>query len=247
MARVLVGVTGGIAAYKACELVRLLVRAGHEVTSRPDAGRGAVRHAADVRGARAPRGPRELYPHLDRRRTCSSSRRSRRTRWRSSRTGWPTTFSPQAALAFRGPGPRRARDERAHVGASRDAGERRHTASSAAWRSSAPRRGAGRGRDRRRAHEPSRRTISARCRELLGQARLARRGRRVVVTAGGTREPLDPSASSATAPPGGWASRSRRRRAPRGRRDARRTQTWRSRAPGGVEVDAGADRRGPRA
>ena len=32
MARVLLGVTGGIAAYKACELCRLLVRAGHEVT-----------------------------------------------------------------------------------------------------------------------------------------------------------------------------------------------------------------------
>src|SRR4029450_6179313 len=31
MARVLVGVTGGIAAYKACELVRLLVKGGHEV------------------------------------------------------------------------------------------------------------------------------------------------------------------------------------------------------------------------
>ena len=32
MARVLLGVTGGIAAYKAAELARLLVRAGHEVT-----------------------------------------------------------------------------------------------------------------------------------------------------------------------------------------------------------------------
>ena len=32
VARVFVGVTGGIAAYKACELVRLLVRAGHDVT-----------------------------------------------------------------------------------------------------------------------------------------------------------------------------------------------------------------------
>lgn len=31
MARVVVGVTGGIAAYKACEVVRLLVRAGHDV------------------------------------------------------------------------------------------------------------------------------------------------------------------------------------------------------------------------
>jgi phosphopantothenoylcysteine decarboxylase/phosphopantothenate--cysteine ligase len=31
MSRVLLGISGGIAAYKACELVRLLVRAGHEV------------------------------------------------------------------------------------------------------------------------------------------------------------------------------------------------------------------------
>src|SRR4051812_9270697 len=31
MARVLLGVTGGIAAYKACELMRLLVKGGHEV------------------------------------------------------------------------------------------------------------------------------------------------------------------------------------------------------------------------
>src|SRR5512133_238341 len=31
MARVLVGVTGGIASYKACGLVRLFVKAGHEV------------------------------------------------------------------------------------------------------------------------------------------------------------------------------------------------------------------------
>jgi phosphopantothenoylcysteine decarboxylase/phosphopantothenate--cysteine ligase len=32
VARVILGVTGGIAAYKACELLRLLVQAGHEVT-----------------------------------------------------------------------------------------------------------------------------------------------------------------------------------------------------------------------
>ena len=31
MARILLGVTGGIAAYKACELLRLLMRAGHDV------------------------------------------------------------------------------------------------------------------------------------------------------------------------------------------------------------------------
>ena len=31
MARILLGVTGGIAAYKACELTRMLVKDGHEV------------------------------------------------------------------------------------------------------------------------------------------------------------------------------------------------------------------------
>ena len=31
MARVLLGVTGGIAAYKACELCRLFVKDGHDV------------------------------------------------------------------------------------------------------------------------------------------------------------------------------------------------------------------------
>ena len=31
MTRVLLGVTGGIAAYKACELCRLLVKSGHDV------------------------------------------------------------------------------------------------------------------------------------------------------------------------------------------------------------------------
>ena len=38
MARILLGITGGIAAYKACELVRLFVRAGHEVLPLPTPG-----------------------------------------------------------------------------------------------------------------------------------------------------------------------------------------------------------------
>ena len=41
VARVLLGVTGGISAYKACELTRLLVKAGHEVI--PLVTRGADR------------------------------------------------------------------------------------------------------------------------------------------------------------------------------------------------------------
>lgn len=66
MARILVGITGGIAAYKACELVRLLVKAGHDVLPLPT-------HAADrfVRAetffALARKSPStDPYPHLER-------------------------------------------------------------------------------------------------------------------------------------------------------------------------------------
>jgi phosphopantothenoylcysteine decarboxylase / phosphopantothenate---cysteine ligase len=66
MARVLQGVSGGIAAYKACELTRLLVRAGHTVTPllTPDAERFVT--AETFRAlARVDKdaGP---YPHLER-------------------------------------------------------------------------------------------------------------------------------------------------------------------------------------
>jgi phosphopantothenoylcysteine decarboxylase/phosphopantothenate--cysteine ligase len=64
MARVLLGVTGGIAAYKACELTRLFVRAGHEVTPllTPDAERFVTVHTFEALARREM--PRELYPHL---------------------------------------------------------------------------------------------------------------------------------------------------------------------------------------
>ncbi|HEY8193038.1 MAG TPA: bifunctional phosphopantothenoylcysteine decarboxylase/phosphopantothenate--cysteine ligase CoaBC, partial [Gaiellaceae bacterium] len=66
MARVLVGITGGIAAYKACELVRLFVRAGHEVI--PLVTPGAERFVrAETFFALARRSPSDdPYPHLER-------------------------------------------------------------------------------------------------------------------------------------------------------------------------------------
>jgi phosphopantothenoylcysteine decarboxylase/phosphopantothenate--cysteine ligase len=64
VARIVVGVTGGIAAYKACELVRLLVRAGHGVT--PVLTRGAERFVTSetfwALARRSP--PADPYPHL---------------------------------------------------------------------------------------------------------------------------------------------------------------------------------------
>jgi phosphopantothenoylcysteine decarboxylase/phosphopantothenate--cysteine ligase len=64
VARILLGVTGGIAAYKACELVRLLVRAGHEVT--PIVTRGAERFVAaeTFRALARKEESADPYPHL---------------------------------------------------------------------------------------------------------------------------------------------------------------------------------------
>ncbi|HXY17674.1 MAG TPA: bifunctional phosphopantothenoylcysteine decarboxylase/phosphopantothenate--cysteine ligase CoaBC [Gaiellaceae bacterium] len=66
MARVLVGISGGIAAYKACELVRLLVKAGHDVLPLPTPG--AERFVtAETFSALARKGlGGDPYPHLDR-------------------------------------------------------------------------------------------------------------------------------------------------------------------------------------
>jgi phosphopantothenoylcysteine decarboxylase / phosphopantothenate---cysteine ligase len=66
VARILLGVTGGIAAYKACELLRLLVKEGYEVI--PIVTRGAdrfVRRETFEALARRPRGE-SAYPHLER-------------------------------------------------------------------------------------------------------------------------------------------------------------------------------------
>jgi len=66
MSRILLGVTGGIAAYKACELTRLLVKAGHEVI--PLVTPGAERFVrAETFTALARRPVNEdPYPHLTR-------------------------------------------------------------------------------------------------------------------------------------------------------------------------------------
>ena len=66
MARILLGVTGGIAAYKACTLVRLLVRAGHDVE--PVLTAGAERFVSvETFYALARRTPPvDPYPHLGR-------------------------------------------------------------------------------------------------------------------------------------------------------------------------------------
>src|SRR4051794_27688270 len=66
MSRILLGVTGGIAAYKACELTRLLVKAGHEVI--PLVTRGAERFVTEETFLALARRPKhdDVYEHLTR-------------------------------------------------------------------------------------------------------------------------------------------------------------------------------------
>src|SRR5581483_7051155 len=101
-ARVLLGVTGGIAAYKACELTRLLVKAGHEVV--PLLTPGAERFvAADTFRALARRPPSEdVYLHLTQAdllvvAPCTANTLARLAH------GLADTLPTEAALAHRGP------------------------------------------------------------------------------------------------------------------------------------------------
>ncbi len=65
MARILLGVTGGIAAYKACTLLRLLVRSGHDVL--PVVTASAERFVtAETFFALARKSLQGPYPHLER-------------------------------------------------------------------------------------------------------------------------------------------------------------------------------------
>src|ERR1700704_1132536 len=66
VSRILLGVSGGIAAYKACELTRLLVKAGHDVI--PLVTPGAQRFVTEETFLALARRPQneDVYPHLTR-------------------------------------------------------------------------------------------------------------------------------------------------------------------------------------
>jgi phosphopantothenoylcysteine decarboxylase/phosphopantothenate--cysteine ligase len=188
MARVLLGVTGGIAAYKACELMRLLVRAGHEVTPILTAEAETFVSARTFESLARRESPRELYPHLVEADLLVVAPLSANTLAKLAH-GLADNVLTQTALAFEGPvlaapamNPRMWRNEatRANVEALRGRGvelvgpEEGDTAEGEV--------GVG------RMSEPD--EIFERVVSLV-EKRDQLRGRRVLVTAGGTREPLD--------------------------------------------------------
>ena len=66
MGRILLGVTGGIAAYRACELLRLLVRAGHDVLPLPTPGAERFVAAETFFALARKTRTEDPYPHLER-------------------------------------------------------------------------------------------------------------------------------------------------------------------------------------
>jgi phosphopantothenoylcysteine decarboxylase/phosphopantothenate--cysteine ligase len=206
--RVLLGVTGGIAAYKACELTRLLVKAGHEVIPlvTPGAQRfvteetflALARRPANSYGAgeadtfatrslRQAYGSEDVYQHLTRAdllvvAPCTANTLAKLAH------GIADNLLTQAALAHRGPvliapamNPRmwahpatRANVEALRARGVELVGPDEGELAEGEW-------GVG------RMAEPA--EIATRVEQLLAPGSLA--GRRVLITAGGTREPLD--------------------------------------------------------
>lgn len=187
MSRILQGVSGGIAAYKACELTRLLVKGGHEVI--PLVTPGAERFVrAETFFALARRSPqKDLYAHLTRADALVVAPCTANTLAKLAQ-GIADNLLTEAALAHRGPilvapamNPRmwshpatRANVELLRVRGVELVGPDEGETAEGEW-------GVG------RMAEPD--EIVARLARLLAPPSLA--GKRVLVTAGGTREPID--------------------------------------------------------
>lgn len=191
MARVLLGVTGGIAAYKACTLIRLLVRAGHDVY--PVVTPAAERFvSAETFFALARRSPSDdSYQHLERADILVVAPLTANTLARLAH-GLADDLLTEAALAHAGPvlvAP--AMNVRmwehpatqANIDTLRDRGV--EVVGPAAGELAEGEEGVG------RLAEPE--EIHARVEEILAgtTSSTALRGLRVLVSAGGTREPVD--------------------------------------------------------
>jgi phosphopantothenoylcysteine decarboxylase / phosphopantothenate---cysteine ligase len=189
VARILLGVTGGIAAYKACELVRLLVKDGHDVV--PLVTRGAERfvRAETFRALARRPASTDPYPHLEHADLLVVAPLTANTLARLAH-GLADDVLTEAALAHDGPvlvAP--AMNHRMWTHSATQANV--ETLRARGVELIGPEEGelaegeSGLGR----MSEPE--AIAARVRELLGGSGSPLAGKRVLVSAGGTREPLD--------------------------------------------------------
>jgi phosphopantothenoylcysteine decarboxylase/phosphopantothenate--cysteine ligase len=189
LARVVLGVTGSIAAYKACELVRLLVKDGHEVV--PVLTKGAERFVTrETLNALARRDvDSEPYAHLAAADVLVVAPLSANTLARLAH-GLADDLLTETALAHRGPAlvaPAMNVRMWEHPATRENAATLRargvELIGPEAGELAEGEEGMG------RMSEPA--AIHARIRELLGERTSSLAGKTVLVTAGGTREPLD--------------------------------------------------------
>ena len=187
VSRILLGVSGGVAAYKACDLTRLLVKAGHEVV--PLVTPGAERFVrAETFQALARRPANEdLYLHLTRAdllvvAPCTANTLAKLA------NGSADNLLTEAALAHRGPvlvapamNPRMWAHPATRANAETLLGRGVELVGPDEGETAEGEWGVG------RMAEPA--EIARRAEALLAPGSLA--GKRVLVTAGGTREPLD--------------------------------------------------------
>jgi len=190
MARVLLGVTGGIAAYKACTLARLLVRAGHDVyplvTASAERFVSAETFFALARKARSD----DPYPHLRRADLLVVAPLTANTLARLAH-GLADDLLTEGALAHAGPvlvapamNTRMWTHEATQANVATLRAREVEFVGPVEGELAEGEEGIG------RMAEPE--DIFDRVEELLrSQATSALRGKRVVVSAGGTREPLD--------------------------------------------------------
>ena len=188
MARILVGVSGGIAAYKACELVRLFVKAGHEVVPLlTPAAEGFV--SSQTLNALARRsGGNSPYPHLERADLYVIAPATANTLAKLA-SGIADNLVTESALAHTGPLVL-APAMNARMWANPATQENVRTLRERGAQIVGPEEGelGEGGTGVGRMSEPE--AIFERCRQVLA-ASGSLAGTRVLVSAGGTREPLD--------------------------------------------------------
>jgi phosphopantothenoylcysteine decarboxylase/phosphopantothenate--cysteine ligase len=188
MARVLLGVTGGIAAYKTCELCRLLVKDGHDVTPILTPAAESFVTAQTFEALARKEMPREVYPHLVDADLLVIAPLSANTLAKLAQ-GLADNVLTQTALAFRGqilaaPAMNVRMWEHPATQANAELLRERGIELIGPEEGELAEGETGLGR----MSEPE--AIFARCRVLLGD-RGPLCGKRVLVSAGGTREPLD--------------------------------------------------------
>jgi phosphopantothenoylcysteine decarboxylase/phosphopantothenate--cysteine ligase len=189
MARILLGITGGIAAYKACELVRLLVKAGHDVLPLPTrAAERFVRAETFFALARKAQNA-DPYPHLERADLLVIAPLTANTLAKLAH-GLADDVLTEAALAHRGPflvapamNTRMWEHEATQANAATLRARGVELIGPEAGELAEGEVGVG------RMSEPE--AIAARIEELLGARGGSLAGTQVLVSAGGTREPVD--------------------------------------------------------